>query len=53
MSMTSMLFLFLFLPVALAVYYLAVGPLKEVVLLAVSLIFYALGCPAYILLFIK
>ena len=50
--MTSMLFLFLFLPVALAVYYLAVGPLKEVVLLAVSLIFYALGCPEYILLFI-
>ena len=52
MSMTSMLFLFLFLPAALAVYYLTPGWAKEVVLLAVSLVFYAFGCPEYIFLFI-
>ena len=52
MSMTSMLFLFLFLPAALAVYYLTPGRAKEVVLLAVSIAFYAFGCPEYIFLFI-
>ena len=52
MSMTSMLFLFLFLPAALAVYYLTPGRAREAVLLAVSLIFYAFGCPEYIFLFI-
>ena len=52
MSMTSILFLFLFLPAALAVYYLTPGRAREAVLLAVSLIFYAFGCPEYIFLFI-
>ena len=52
MSMTSMLFLFLFLPAALAVYFLTPGRAKEAVLLAVSLVFYAFGCPEYIFLFI-
>ena len=52
MSMTSMLFLFLFLPAALAVYYLTPVRAREAVLLAVSLIFYAFGCLEYIFLFI-
>jgi alginate O-acetyltransferase complex protein AlgI len=52
MTMTSMLFLFLFLPAALAVYHLTGGSVKEYVLLAVSLVFYALCSPEYILLFV-
>ena len=41
MSMTSMIFLFLFLPISLAVYHLAGDSKKEYVLLAVSLLFYS------------
>lgn len=52
MSMTSMLFLFLFLPLSLGVYYLAGDSKKEYVLLAVSLAFYALCSLEYILLFV-
>ena len=44
--------MFLFLPAALAVYFLTPGRAKEAVLLAVSLVFYAFGCPEYIFLFI-
>ncbi len=52
MSMTSMLFLCLFLPLSLAVYYLSNTAIKEYVLLAVSLVFYSLCSIEYILLFI-
>ena len=51
MSITSMLFVFLFLPLALAIYYLAVKPVKEYVLLIISLVFYSLGSIDYIFLF--
>ena len=51
MSMTSMTFLFLFLPVSLAVYHLAGDSKKEYVLLAVSLLFYSFCSLEYILLF--
>ena len=43
-------FLFYFLPAALALYYLVPWKLKNLVLLVVSLIFYAWGEPVYILL---
>lgn len=51
MSITSMLFIFMFLPVSLALYYLVDDKIKEYVLLAVSLIFYAIGCLKYITIF--
>ena len=51
MTMTSMLFLFLFLPGALAIYYLAGDSKREYVLLAVSLVFYALCSAEYVVLF--
>ena len=44
MSITNTLFLFLFLPLALAVYHCSNDDVKEFVLLGVSLLFYALGC---------
>lgn len=43
MSITGMLFIFMFLPLSLAVYYLANDRAKEYVLLFLSLVFYALG----------
>ena len=49
--MTSMIFLFLFLPISLAVYHLAGDSKKEYVLLAVSLLFYSFCSFEYILLF--
>lgn len=51
MAITSMLFLFVFLPVSLAIYYIANDRAKEYVLLGVSLTFYALGSIRYIILF--
>lgn len=51
MSITSILFLFIFLPLSLAVYYLANESAKEYVLLFVSLLFYAIGSVQYIVLF--
>lgn len=51
MSMTSMIFLFLFLPLSLAVYHLSGDSKKEYVLLAVSLMFYSLCSLEYIALF--
>ena len=51
MSITSMLFVFLFLPLALAIYYLSIKPVKEYVLLIISLVFYSLGSIDYIFLF--
>lgn len=52
MSITSMLFLFLFLPLALAIYYMVRDEIKEYVLLMISLLFYSLGAVQYIVLFI-
>lgn len=52
MLFSSILFLFTFLPVTLILYYLAPGKLKNVVLLAASLVFYAWGEPVYIFLMI-
>ena len=52
MLFSSILFLFTFLPVTLILYYLVPGKLKNVVLLAASLVFYAWGEPVYIFLMI-
>ena len=46
-----MTFLFIFLPIALVLYHITPGKLKEFLLLAISLIFYALGSVEYIALF--
>ncbi len=51
MSITGILFLFFFLPLSLALYYLVDDRAKEYVLLAVSFVFYAAGSRTYILLF--
>ena len=52
MIFSSVFFIFIFLPVTLAVYFLVPRPGKNAVLLMVSLIFYAWGEPVYILLMI-
>lgn len=51
MSITSILFLFLFLPLSLSVYYMVSDGARECVLLAFSLLFYLFGAPGYITLF--
>ena len=52
MSLTSMTFLFVFLPLALALHYLfPVGKIRELILLTLSLLFYALGSTKYTILF--
>ena len=50
MVFSSTVFLFLFLPIMLAVYYIAPPQWKNLLLLAGSLIFYAWGEPVYIIL---
>ena len=52
MVFSSITFLFLFLPVVLAVYYIAPEKFKNIILLIASLIFYAWGEPVYIVLMI-
>ena len=52
MVFSSILFLFLFLPAVLAVYFLVPKPGKNIVLLIFSLIFYAWGEPVYVILMI-
>lgn len=52
MLFSSITFLFLFLPIMLAVYYIASPQWKNLLLLAGSLIFYAWGEPVYIILMI-
>ena len=52
MLFSSITFLFLFLPIMLAVYYIAPPQWKNFLLLAGSLIFYAWGEPVYIILMI-
>ncbi len=48
MVFSSLLFLFLFLPVTILVYYLSPQKLRNIVLLAASLVFYAWGEPIYL-----
>ncbi len=50
MLFSSITFLFVFLPVTLAVYYLAPVQMRNLVMLAASLFFYAWGEPVYIIL---
>ncbi|MCT8136713.1 MBOAT family protein [Anaerobacillus sp. CMMVII] len=52
MVFSSLTFLFFFLPLALLIYYMSPGKGKNLVLLLVSLIFYAWGEPVYIVLMI-
>lgn len=52
MTFTSTLFLFLFLPIAMGIYYLARSGLKNIILVAVSLLFYAVGEPRLVWLLI-
>ena len=52
MSLTDLLFLFFFLPLSLAAYYAAPERIREYVLLALSLGFYALGSPRFFPLFL-
>ena len=48
MVFSSGVFLFLFLPIVLAVYYICPGKLRNTVLFVFSLIFYAWGEPIYV-----
>ena len=52
MLFSSVTFLFLFLPVVLAVYYIVPDKGKNPVLLAASILFYAWGEPVYVVLMI-
>ena len=52
MLFSSITFLFLFLPVVMAVYYIVPGRAKNIVLLIASLFFYAWGEPVYVVLMI-
>ena len=50
MVFSSLTFLFLFLPVTLLLYYIVPKKIKNLVLLVMSLIFYAWGEPVYVIL---
>ena len=52
MVFSSIFFIFTFLPLTLAIYYLVPQNLKNIVLLVMSLIFYAWGEPIYVILMI-
>lgn len=52
MVFSSLIFLFLFLPVTLLIYYISPMRIRNTILLAASLIFYAWGEPVYIFLMI-
>ena len=51
MSITSLLFLFVFLPLSLVIYYISNDRVKDYVLLGISILFYAIGSVEYLLLF--
>ena len=53
MLFSSITFLFIFLPLTLLLYYLVPFRMKNYVMLAASLIFYAWGEPVYIILMIS
>lgn len=50
MVFSSLYFLFIFLPVSLVLYYISPKKIKNVVLILLSLVFYAWGTPEYIIL---
>ena len=50
MVFSSITFLFLFLPIVLAVYYIVPEKAKNIILLIASILFYAWGEPVYIVL---
>ena len=52
MAITSMLFLFMFLPLSLLIYYIANDNAKDYVLLGISLLFYAIGSLQYFAIFL-
>ena len=52
MSITTLLFVFLFLPIALVLYYISSPKSREFVLLLISLLFYSFGAIDYLILFI-
>ncbi len=52
MAITSTIFLFVFLPVALGIFYIADDRAKEYILVALSLFFYAVGSLKYFELFV-
>ena len=52
MVFSSITFLFYFLPIVLAIYYLVPNKLKNTILLIASLLFYLYGEPKYILIMI-
>lgn len=52
MVFSSIFFIFIFLPVTLALYYLVPVKLRDVVLLLMSLVFYAWGEPVYVILMV-
>ena len=52
MSLTGLLFLFVFLPTALILYYVLPDALKEYLLFALSILFYAIGSPGFAILFL-
>ena len=51
MLITSMTFIFVFLPIALMLYYFVDNKVKDIVLLIINLLFYALGAIEYLILF--
>ena len=51
MAITSMLFLFMFLPLSLLIYYIADDKAKDYMLLGISLLFYAIGSLQYFVIF--
>ena len=52
MAITSIMFLFLFLPVSLSIYHISNNKVKEYVLLFISLIFYSFGSLDFLVIFI-
>ena len=52
MLFSSITFLFMFLPIVLAVYYIVPYKAKNIVLLLASLFFYAWGEPVYVILMV-
>ncbi len=52
MYITSLLFIFVFLPISLAIYYISNDRVKDYVLLGISLLFYAIGSVEYLLVFV-
>lgn len=52
MSTVSILFLFVFLPISLAVYYICPAIARRYILLGLGVLFYSLGSPRYALMFV-